>query len=124
MRKPSVAALSRQCLPAQEAGDAVIGHQPLERLAGVLTVSVGAMQKRVGFAPAPDGHNESIGHECRHRSAHRPADHAPGEKIDDRRHIKPTFRGPVFRLHAAHEISNLVGGERHVADHEMRRHLK
>jgi hypothetical protein len=27
-----------------------------------------------------------------HRSADRPADHAPGEEIDDSRHIEPAFR--------------------------------
>jgi hypothetical protein len=30
----------------------------------------------------------------RHLSTHRPADHAPGEQIDDGSHIEPTFRCP------------------------------
>jgi hypothetical protein len=73
----------------------VIGDEPLELLAGVLAAAVGVMQERVGFAPAPDRHHQRVGDELGgHRSAHRPADHAPGEEIDDGRHIEPAFRCP------------------------------
>jgi hypothetical protein len=60
------------------------------------------MQKRIGFAPSPDRHHQRVGDELgRHRCAHRPARHAPGEEIDDGRHIEPAFRRPDVR-----EVSN------------------
>lgn len=40
--------------PAHGAGDAVVGHQPLELLAGILTATVRMMQERTGLASAPD----------------------------------------------------------------------
>jgi len=73
----------------------VIGHQPLERLAGVLAAAIGVVQQRVGLAPSPDRHHQRIGDELRrHRRAHRPADDAPGEEVDDGRHIEPALRRP------------------------------
>src|SRR5450830_1785288 len=75
--------------------DAVIGHQPLELLAGVLAATIGVMQQRVGFAPAPDRHHQRVSDELgRHCSTHRPANHPPREQIDDGRHIEPAFRRP------------------------------
>ena len=73
----------------------MIGHQPLELLAGVLAAAIGVMQQRIGLAPSSDCHYQGIGDERRrHRSAHRPADNTPGEEIDDGRHIEPAFRRP------------------------------
>ena len=73
----------------------MIGHQPLELLAGVLAAAIGVMQQRIGLAAPPDRHHQGIGDELRrHRGAHRPADHAPREQIDDGRHIEPAFRRP------------------------------
>jgi len=47
-------ALHRRVVPdvartAHRADDAVIGHQPLELLAGVLAATIGVMQQRVGL---------------------------------------------------------------------------
>jgi hypothetical protein len=53
------------------------------------------MQQRVGFAPSPDCHYHRVGDElCRHRGLHRPADHTPGEQVDDGGHVEPTLRRP------------------------------
>ena len=53
------------------------------------------MQQRVRFAPSPDRHHQGVGDElCCHRSAHRPADHAPREQIDHGSHIEPALRCP------------------------------
>ena len=47
----------------------MVGHQPLELLAGVLAATVGVMQQRIRFAASPDRHHQGIGDElCRHRS--------------------------------------------------------
>src|SRR5260370_8556839 len=60
------------------------------------------MQQRIGFTPSPDRHHQGIGDELRcHRSPHRPADNAPGEEIDNSRHIEPTLRRPHIS-----EVSN------------------
>jgi len=49
----------------------VIGHQPLELLAAVLAAAIGVVQQRIGFAPPPDRHHQSIRDELRrHRCAH------------------------------------------------------
>src|SRR5438132_13362669 len=64
---------------AHRTDDAVIGHQLLELLAGVLAATVGMMHQRIGFAPSPDRHHRGIADELRrHRSPHRPADNAAG----------------------------------------------
>src|SRR5438046_7694002 len=42
---------------AHRTDDAVIGHQLLELLAGVLAATVGMMQQRIGFTPSPDRHH-------------------------------------------------------------------
>jgi hypothetical protein len=61
---------------AHGADDAMIGHQLLELLAGVLAATVGVMQQRVRLASPPDRHHQGIRDElCRHLGAHRPADH-------------------------------------------------
>ena len=53
------------------------------------------MQQRIGLAAPPDRHHQSVGDELgRHAGAHRPADHAPREQIDDGGHVEPAFRGP------------------------------
>ena len=56
------------------------------------------MQQSIGLAASPDRHHESVGDElgC-HRGAHRPANHTPGEQIDDGRDIEPALRGPDIR---------------------------
>jgi len=73
----------------------VIGHQPLELLAGVLAASIGVMQQRVRLAPSPDRHHQGVGDELgRHRCVHRPANHTAGEEIDDGGHIEPALRRP------------------------------
>ena len=93
-------ALHRRIVPdvaraAHRADDAVIGHQALELLAGVLAAAIGVMQQRIGFAPPPDRHHQGIGDELRrHPCAHRPTDHTPGEEIDDGSHIEPALRRP------------------------------
>jgi hypothetical protein len=93
-------ALHRRIVPAiaraaHRAGDAMIGHQPLELLAGVLAATIRVVQQRAGFSTAPDRHHQGVGDELScHGRAHRPADHAPGEQIDDRCHIKPALRRP------------------------------
>ncbi len=49
--------------PAHRAGDAEIGHQALELLAGILAALAGVVQQAVGLAAAPDGHDQRIGHQ-------------------------------------------------------------
>ena len=71
----------------------MVGYQLLELLAGILAAAIGVMQQRIRLASSPDRYHQGIGHElCCHLCAHRPADHAPGEQIDDGSHIEPTFR--------------------------------
>ena len=73
----------------------MIGHQPLELLAGVLAAAIGMMQQSVRFAPSPDCHHQGVGDELgRHRGVHRPANHTAGEEIDDGSHIEPALRCP------------------------------
>jgi hypothetical protein len=73
----------------------VIGHQPLELLAGVLATAIGMMQQSIWFAASPDRHHQGIGDELgRHRCVHRPANHPAGEEIDHGGHIEPALRGP------------------------------
>lgn len=80
------------------AGHAVIGHQPLERLAGVLATAIGVMQQVIRLASPPDRRHQRIRHELRrHRRAHRPADDPAGEEIDDGRHVEPALRRPDIR---------------------------
>ena len=93
---------------AHRTDDAVIGHQLLELLAGLLAAAVGMMQQRIGFTPSPDRHHQGMGDELRcHSSAHGPADNAPREEIDNSSH--PTLRCPHIR-----EVSNpfAVGSRR------------
>jgi hypothetical protein len=55
----------------------VIGHQPLELLAGVLAAAIRMVHQSIGFAPPPDRHHQGIGYKLRrHGRAHRPADHS------------------------------------------------
>jgi hypothetical protein len=59
------------------AGDAVIGHQPPELIAGVLAATIGVMDERIGLSSPPDRHHQGIGDELgRHVRTHRPADRA------------------------------------------------
>ena len=59
--------------PAHRAGDAIVGHQPLELLARVLAALVRVTQQGVGLSASPDRHHQRIGHELsRHGVAHRP----------------------------------------------------
>jgi hypothetical protein len=54
----------------------VIGHQPLELLAGVLAATIGMMQQRVRLSPSPDRHHQGVSDDLgRHRRVHRPANH-------------------------------------------------
>ena len=39
----------------------MVGHQPLELLAAVLTALVGVMQQAVEFTATPDRHDERVG---------------------------------------------------------------
>ena len=74
-----MAALS-QTLPktAHRTGDAVVGHQALELLAGILAALVRVMQQGVGLAPTPDRHHQRIGDELGgHLGFHRPAHDPP-----------------------------------------------
>jgi hypothetical protein len=69
----------------------VTGQQLLELLAAVLAAAIRVVQQRIGLASSPDRHHQGIGDELRrHRCAHRPADYAPGEQIDDCSHIEPS----------------------------------
>ena len=80
---------------AHRAGDAVVGHQPLELLAGVLAALIGVMQQSIRLAASPDRHDERVGDQLRrHAGAHRPADDAPREEVDDGRHIEPALGRP------------------------------
>ncbi len=80
--------------PAHRAGDAIVGHQPLELLARVLAALVRVMQQGVGFSASPDRHHQRIGHELSgHRVAHRPSDHAAREQVDDGSDVEPPAIG-------------------------------
>jgi len=60
-----------------------------------LAAAIRVVQQRIGFTPSPDRHHQSIRDELRrHRCAHRPADNAPREQIDDGRDIEPTLGRP------------------------------
>ena len=93
-------ALHRRVVPdvagsAHRAGDAVVGHQPLELLAGVLAALIRVVQQGIRLAASPDRHDQRVGDELRrHAGAHRPADHPAREQIDDGGHIEPALRGP------------------------------
>ena len=94
-KKLSIAALSQTLADRLIEQMTRVGQQPLELFAGVLAAAIGVMQQRIGFAAAPDRHHEGIGDKLgRHRCAHRPTDHAPGEQIDHRTDVEPTFRRP------------------------------
>ena len=72
------------------AGDAIVGHQPLELLARVLAALVRVMQHGVGLSASPDRHHQRIGHELSgHGVAHRPSDHAAREQVDDDSDVEP-----------------------------------
>jgi hypothetical protein len=49
--------------PAHRAGDAMIGHQPLELLAGVLAATIRVVQQRAGISAPPDCHHQGISDE-------------------------------------------------------------
>jgi hypothetical protein len=49
--------------PAHRAGDAVVGYQALELLAGILAALVVVMQQRIGLAASPDRRNQRVGDE-------------------------------------------------------------
>jgi hypothetical protein len=55
---------------AHRAGDAMIGHQPPELLAGVLAGTVEVVEQRAWLSPPPDRHHQGVGNEGRHRGAH------------------------------------------------------
>src|SRR5690606_13621217 len=80
---------------AHRTGDAVVGHQALELLAGILAALVRMMKQAVGLAAAPDRHDEGVGDELScHLGLHRPADDTAGEQVDDGGNVEPTFGGP------------------------------
>ena len=82
-------------LPAHRAGDAAVGHQPLELLAGILAALIGVMQQGIGLAAPPDRHDQCIGDELgSHLRLHRPSDDTPREQVDHGRDIEPAFGGP------------------------------
>jgi hypothetical protein len=81
--------------PAHAADHAMIDQQALELLAGVLAALVGMMQQGVRFAATPDRHDQGIGDKlCRHARAHRPANDATGEQVNDHSYVEPAFRRP------------------------------
>ena len=81
--------------PAHRAVDAIVGHQPLELLAGVLAAAIGVMQKGVGLASPPDRHQQRVRDKLRrHLRFHRPADNAAREEIDDGSHVEPALGRP------------------------------
>ncbi len=92
-------ALHRRIVPAiapaaHAAGDVLLGQQPLKLLAAVLAALVRVVHQRLGLAAAPDGHHQRIEHELGgHLRAHRPADGAAAEEIQDDRQIQPAFAG-------------------------------
>lgn len=73
-------------------------YDALERIGRVLAALVGVMQQTVRLASGPDSHEETIGDELRgHLRLHCPANHAPGEHIDDGGNVEPSFGGPDCR---------------------------
>jgi hypothetical protein len=46
---PSLLSHRQQCVTAHRTHNAVVGHQPLEPLAGVLIAAIGVMQQRIGL---------------------------------------------------------------------------
>jgi len=109
--------------PAHRAGDAIVGHQPLELLAHVLASLVRVMQQGVGLSASPDCHHQRIGHELSgHGVAHRPSDHAAREQVDDDSDVEPPFGRPdagevgdpplVGRLGGELAVEDVVGDDR------------
>lgn len=78
--------------PAHRAGDAIVSHQPLELLTGILAALVRMMQQGIWLAPPPDRHDQRVGNElgC-HGVAHRPADHPTGVQVDNGQ-VEPSLR--------------------------------
>ena len=73
----------------------MICREPLEGLAGILATPIGVMQQRARIVASANCHEQSINRElARHSRTHRPTHNAPGEQIDDRRYVKPSFRRP------------------------------
>ena len=63
---------------AHRTADAVVGHETLELLAGILAALIRVMQQGVGFAPTPDRHHQSVDHQLGgHVHLHRPANDTP-----------------------------------------------
>ena len=104
----------------------MIGHQPLDLLAGILAALVRMMQQGFGLAPAPDRHHQRVGNELRrHRRTHRPAHDAAREQVDHGSHIQPVLGGPdvgkvgdpllVWRLGAELAIKDVGRNHRSLA---------
>ena len=86
----------------------MIGHQPLERLTGILAALIGMMPPLLRPASAPDRNDERVrDHLGRHLIAQAawqaiakqfaergPSDNAPREEIDDDRNIEPVLSFP------------------------------
>jgi len=72
----------------------VIGHQPLELLAGILAATVGVVQQRLGSSLRQIAMMSASVKTAPSSFASSTADHPPGEQIDDGRHIEPAFRRP------------------------------
>ena len=84
--------------PAHRAGDAIVGHQSLELLTGILTALVRMMQQGIWLAPPPDRHDQRVGNELGgHGVAHRPANNSTGEQVDHGGHVEPSFGRPDVR---------------------------
>lgn len=73
----------------------MIGHQPLERFAGILGALIRMMQQLPWSTSAPDRHDQGVrDHLGRHLVAHGPSDDTPREEINDGGDIEPAFRCP------------------------------
>lgn len=80
---------------AHAADDAVVSHQLLELLAGILAPLIRVMQQRVRFAASPHRHQQRICNQLsRHVGTHRPADHTSREQIDHGRYVKLALGSP------------------------------
>jgi hypothetical protein len=85
------------------------------------------MRQGIGFSATPDRHHQRVGHELGgHGVAHRPADHPPGEQVDDGRAIEPALGGPdvgevghpllVRSIGRELAIEHVVGDDRPLAE--------
>src|SRR3546814_3081078 len=89
--------------------DPIVGHEPLELLAGILAALIRVMQESIGLAAPPDRHDQRIGDElgC-HVGTHRPSDHPAREQVDHRSNIEPRSEEHTSELQSLMRISYAV----------------